>query len=123
MTTSAVFLGLLGVTLQFLPTEILSNLGVEVNSINKLVLQMLGALYLGFAMLNWMGKNNLIGGVYSRPVAIGNFTHFTIGAITLIKLVFTQGETIFIITGIFYTLFALAFFKIVFTHPIKEIKN
>ena len=31
------------------------------------------ALYLGFASLNWMAKDNLIGGIYSPPVAIGIF--------------------------------------------------
>ena len=122
MTFSAAFLGLLGILSQFMPAEILTGLGSEVSSINKFVVQIAGSLYLGFAMLNWMGKNNLIGGVYSRPVSIGNLTHFAIGAITLIKLVFSESNTLLITLTIVYSLFALAFAKIVFSHPVKEEK-
>lgn len=120
MTASAVFLGLMGVASQFLPTEILNSLGAESSSAALLIVQLAGALYLAFAILNWMGKNNLIGGVYSRPVSVGNLTHFAIGAITLIKLLFNENNTALIILTIFYAAFALLFAKIVFTHPVKE---
>src|SRR5204862_7388254 len=33
------------------------------------------ALYLGFAVLNWMGCVVLFGGIYGRPVALGNLCH------------------------------------------------
>jgi hypothetical protein len=37
-------------------------------------------------MLNWMARANRIGGIYSRPVAMGNFLHFTMGALVLLGL-------------------------------------
>lgn len=120
MTASAIFLGLLGALSLFLPSEILTFLRSEVGLINKLIVQITGALYLGFAMLNWMAKENLIGGIYSRPVSVGNLTHFAIGAITLIKLLFTYNNTVLIILTIAYSLFALGFAKVVLTHPVKE---
>lgn len=46
---------------------------------------LLGAAYLGLAVLNWMAREKLIGGIYSRPVAVGNFTHFLAAAIVLAK--------------------------------------
>lgn len=123
MIVSAIFLVELGLAGQFFPSEILLNFGIKVSVITKLVLQLSGALYLGFAFLNWMAKDNIIGGVYSRPVAIGNLSHFTIGAITLIKLWITgQAETVIIVLAILYLIFAMVFAKIVFTHPIKEEK-
>jgi hypothetical protein len=122
MIASAAFLGLLGAASQFLPAEILVYFNVEANTLNEMIIQLAGALYLGFAMLNWMGKSNIIGGVYSRPVSMGNFLHFLIGAITLANVLFAgnNGTAIIVIT-ILYSLFALAFAKIVFFHPVKAI--
>lgn len=120
MQASAFVLGLSGILSQFLPTGILNALEVEANSINELSLQLLGALYIGFAILNWMAKDNIIGGVYSRPVSVANLTHFAIGAITLTKLNFYQSNIIIIILTIIYVLFALMFTKIVFSQPYKK---
>lgn len=84
MTSSAIFLGLAAVVCTFLPEEIVDLLGLEAG--NTIILQILGALYFGFAMVNWMGKSNLIGGIYGKPVALGNFSHFMIAGIALAKL-------------------------------------
>ena len=34
-----------------------------------------------------MAKESLIGGIYNRPIAIGNFMHFAVGAMALIKII------------------------------------
>ena len=34
-------------------------------------------------MTNWMVKGSRVGGIYNRPIAIGNLVHFAVGAITL----------------------------------------
>lgn len=118
MSSSAILMGLFGITSQFLPQEILISLNAEPNFASILILQICGALLLGFAMLNWMARTNLIGGIYSRPLAIGNLTHFAIGAITLTKIVFSNSDSVIIIVLTFtYILFALLFAKVVFTHP------
>ena len=77
-----------------------------------------GALYLGFAMLNWMAKDNLIGGIYSRPVAIGNFAHYFILAATLFRLVFAGPlPAILWAVAIVYGIFASWFGWVLFTSP------
>jgi hypothetical protein len=118
-TASAIFLGLLGIDLTFIPQEIASFLSLSADS--SLFLQLTGALYFGFAMINWMVKGSTIGGIYNRPIAIGNFTHFLIGALALIKFSLNNSDSIpiLIITAI-YTLFAVLFSFIVFTHPLKS---
>jgi hypothetical protein len=80
---------------------------------------MIGALYLGFAMLNWMAQGNVIGGIYSRPVAMANFTHFMIAGLALSKAVVT-GEhppallAAALVYGVLAVLFAyVAFFLVV----------
>jgi len=85
MTTSAVMMGAAGAAASFLPQEILQHAGLASNGSAVLGVQILGALYLGFAMLNWIARANLIGGIYSRPVAMGNFLHFTVAALALVK--------------------------------------
>ena len=68
MACSAMFMLLAGVLLTFAPQEVLAFGGSRPEPISVLVVQAAGALYLGFAVLNWMAKESLIGGIYSRPV-------------------------------------------------------
>ncbi len=121
MTASALFSGVLGISFIFFPDDIVSYLGIEANTITLIFLQLLSSLYLGFAILNWMAKGTLIGGIYNRPIAIGNFMHFGVGAITLVKLVFNiQVHTeIIILLTILYVIFAIAFAYVFMTNPSK----
>ena len=118
MTACAILLGLTGIALTFFPQEI----SIAVNSIDAdpIVLQIIGALYFGFAMLNWTAKDNLIGGIYGRPIAIGNFTHFMIGAYALLKFAVRNSSTTIWILAIVYILFAAAFGYIFTNHPAKK---
>jgi hypothetical protein len=75
-TISAIFLGLVGIGFSFLPDEIIMYLNIESNPFLTLLLQLLGSLYLGFGIMNWMAKGSLIGGIYNRPIVIGNSMHF-----------------------------------------------
>lgn len=116
MTTSAVILGVTGIVLTFMPAEVSSLL--KFTEPIAIVFQLIGALYFGFAMLNWTAKANLIGGIYSRPVAIGNFTHFLIGGLAFIKLVLHRTDATYIWAfAILYLLFASLFGYVLFTNP------
>jgi Na+-driven multidrug efflux pump len=86
MTLSSLIMGVVGIILLFFPHELLNYFtsGGEV-ILSALVLQILGALYFAFAMVNWTAKPNLIGGIYGRPISIGNLLHFSVGALALLK--------------------------------------
>ncbi|AWV99146.1 hypothetical protein [Arcticibacterium luteifluviistationis] len=118
MTASSVFLGLAAVLFTFLPQEVVGFLGLE--SGNTIILQILGALYFGFAMLNWMGKSSLIGGIYGRPVALGNFSHFAIAGIALLKL-FIKAPDFggMVVLTLFYLTFAVLFGLVLFGKLLK----
>jgi len=121
MTSSALFLAIIGILLSFLPKEILDYLNVEPNIITALFLKILSALYLGFGILNWMAKGTLIGGIYNRPIAIGNLMHFGVGAIALFKVVSniqTHSEII-ISLAVVYVIFAILFAYVFRTNPAK----
>ena len=124
MTLSAIFLAIIGILLSFLPKEIADYLNVELNVITILFLKMLSALYLGFAILNWMAKGTLIGGIYNKPIAIGNLMHFGVGAIALVKIASNIQTHIVIIISLtaMYVFFALLFAYIFRTNPTKTKK-
>jgi hypothetical protein len=87
MTLSAVALAALGISASFLPQEILSRAAMPPDRFAVALIQVAGALYVGFAMLNWSAKGALLGGIYGRPIVLANFAHFAVGAIALFKIV------------------------------------
>src|SRR5205814_1265148 len=113
--SSAIVMGAAGILLTFLPQEAAALIGWPNGSI--VVLQTFGAIYFGFAMTNWMLKGTLIGGIYNRPVAVGNFSHFFIAAMALLK--FSPKSIALIIVTFLYCILATAFGYILFTHPVK----
>ena len=122
MTISAVILGVTGIILSFMPQEVSHFLRLPEST--PIVFQILGALYFGFAMLNWTAKANLIGGIYSKPVAIGNFTHFLIGGLALIKLLLDNTNRISIwVCAMLYLIFAVLFGYVVFNNPASTNKS
>src|SRR5699024_9613431 len=120
MTASAVIMGVVGLLFIFIPAEIAHYFNLTPSIINILVLQTLGALYFSFAVLNWMGKANLIGGIYGKPVSMGNFAHFFIVSITIIKFVFSHQTSIILwVTAFIYIIFAILFGTVAFGNPVK----
>ena len=121
MISSSIFLGLTGTILTFLPNETISSIGLTSNPISTLSFQLLGALYLGFAMTNWMAKGSLIGGIYNKPIAIGNFMHFGVGTLALVKIVpnFQLHSEVVISLTVVYAIFALLFAYVFRTNPVK----
>jgi len=110
----------LGVVASFLPQEIATHFGARPDAQIVLVIQITGALYLGFAALNWMAKAVLIGGIYSRPVALGNFLHFGVVAMVLVKSLLNgyRANDVIVETAL-YSFFAVGFGLALFTHPIS----
>ncbi len=76
MTLSAIILALIGISLIFFPKEILDYFELSVSDTLELLMQIIGSFYFAFAMLNWMSRGSIIGGIYNRPIAMANLTHF-----------------------------------------------
>ncbi len=119
MSVSAVFLALAGVSMTFFPNEIANHIGLAAAKPSQLVIQILGALYFGFGMLNWMAKGSIVGGIYNKPLVIANLSHFAIGCLALIKGLAGSGNQYFavlILTGV-YAIFAVLFGILFVRHP------
>lgn len=123
MSLSALLMAILGVLATFLPQEILDYSDSHPEGLLLLIVQITGALYMGFAILNWMARSNLIGGIYNRPVALGNFLHFTMVALVLLKALMVEQSVEIVVGAVVYSAFAIWFGLAIFTHPIKDGKN
>ena len=121
MITSTIFMGVLGIAASFFPKEIVGYMGLSAAFPATILLQLTGALYLGFGMMNWMAKAVLISGIYARPLAMGNFMHFLVGGLALVKVVFNNSGSFYTwIAAMFYFVFAVSFSIIAFTAPAKK---
>ena len=124
LTASAFVLGALGIAGSFLPQELLAALGVAPSGVLALLVQLLAALLFAFSMVNWMARGSLIGGIYNRPVAIGNLTHFVIGALALAKAVMAgQRHPIVLVLAAIYVVFAIGFAALFVRSPVKELER
>jgi len=121
MIICAAILGIIGVILIFLPKE--SEVYLNMGNSKAIVFQILGALYFGFAIINWTAKGNLTGGIFNRPIVIGNFTHFFIGSLILIKFTIVHtSQIVLILIMIAYLALAVTFGYLLFMHPGLEEK-
>ncbi|WP_299758797.1 hypothetical protein [uncultured Pontibacter sp.] len=122
MMASALGMAAAGVSLLFLPQEIQACFHTSPTAILALVLQLMGALYFAAAATNWMAKGSLVGGIYNRPIVIGNLAHFFSGAAILLKVAFSTTSVAILCLSILYLIFALCFAHLLFRHPVPQQK-
>jgi hypothetical protein len=115
LIASSAALALPGIAATFAPAELLRGVSVDPAGPVLLIVQVLGALFLALAVINWTARGAPIGGIYSRPISLGNQLHFTVGAITLAKYVGSHGGSP-LLFGLLtvYIVFAVGFGLLVF---------
>ena len=125
LTFTAITLGAIGIIFTFIPDTILNQLNIDTNATTLFLIQIMGALYFAFGMLNWMSRESLTGGIYNRPIAVANFTHFFIAGLTLTKGLISNSNLphIFWIVGLIYFLLCILYGVILFRNPISETKS
>lgn len=80
---SAVLYFAAALPLLFAPEELLRYAGAAPSTLDTALLQVIGSAIFGFAMLNWMNRYGVVGGIYGRPVVLANFTHAATAALLL----------------------------------------
>src|SRR5690606_25412296 len=85
MIMTALYFIVTGLGFTFLPEEIIRFFDTQTNRFLLLIFQLLGAAYLGLGMTSWISRNSLIGGIYNRPLVLGNFLYFLLGAFASVK--------------------------------------
>ncbi len=124
MTSSSLFLGLAGIFSLFAPDVLLSTLNLPKTNPAPVLIQLMGAMYFSFALMNWTAKDSLIGGIYARPVSLANFSHFFSGVLLLIKYQLSNEMNAIIIFVLFaYTIYTFLFYWLVFRHTGIVVKH
>ena len=117
MTMSSIILGTVGIFALFAPENLLTLLSAPIASPLPTLIQMLGALYFSMSLINWTAKDSAIGGIYARPVSLGNFSHFFSGMFILGNYLLTKEFNIFtLLIALVYAVLAFLFYWLVFRH-------
>ena len=117
MIISALFLAGVGCFTLFAPDRVLGMHGTPPDNATMLLIQMMGALYLGFALLNWTARGAIIGGIYARPLALGNFLHFAMVAVMLTREAIEHGVIQLATSAAVFSAFAIGFGVVLFRPP------
>jgi hypothetical protein len=111
---SAIFLAILGLLTSFLPQKVLGLHGTQPDGPTILLIEMMGALYLGFEILNWTARGVLIGGIYARTLALGNFLHFAMVGVMLTREAIDHMAVPLAISALVFSIFAVGFGLVLF---------
>jgi hypothetical protein len=115
LATSAAAMALAGVLLTFLPQEVLAaTTGVAATPPAAAIVQVAGALYLGFAILDWMNRGNRHGGIYGRPLVVANLLQFWAAGMALLK---AGGHPALTAAGVVSLALGVAFGALLFREP------
>jgi hypothetical protein len=122
LTLSAIVLFIAGGAALFAADEATRLLDPAPSRAMPLMVQLAGSGLLGFAALDWMSRGNRIGGIYARPIGIGNLLLFLTAALSLGKPAIFGGlpPAVAVIAAVF-ALLAVSFAWLVFVHdPLAE---
>jgi len=121
MTGASVVLGLGGMACLFVPKEIFRLYDPAAEDMQGLLVQLLGAGFLGFAALDWVSRHSPLGGIYGRPVVGANYAHFLIGSLLTVRAAIGQPHNVLLWSTLAaYALFAIAFAAILFGPPPRK---
>jgi len=118
LIASGLFMLALGLAASFFPQEVLFNARMQPTNLGILLVQATGALYAGFGVVNWAARGTRLGWENNRPLALGNFLHFTMMTVALVKALIAGALNPTIAAfGLLYLLFAASFGRALVTRP------
>lgn len=107
--------------LLFAPEEVLRSSRLEPVPAMTLVVQLVGCGAFGFAMLNWMNRFTVAGGIYARPLVVANLANAGSASALLAKVALRPDATLPILAALaVYLLIAIAFGYLLITAPPTE---
>lgn len=121
LVASTIFNGIMGLLTSFLPQEVLEIIGLPSSPVHVLLVQILSAFYISLAMINYLSKDAVIGGIYNRPILMGNIAYHGIASLALVKYAMSQGifSATFITLTVVYCALSLGFLRLFFVVPGK----
>jgi len=90
LSVSAIAYLLAALALLFTAEELLHFALGAASQLDVALLQLIGAALFGFAMLNWLNRYSIVGGIFSRPLVVANLAHTATAALMLGHLAVRQ---------------------------------
>jgi uncharacterized membrane protein YgdD (TMEM256/DUF423 family) len=122
MTVSAAALFLIGGAGLFAAPEAAGWLGATETAPTSIIVQLAACAVLALAVMNWYSRNSRVGGIYARPLCLGNLLFFFGAAACVGKAVTVSqlpGSWLALLLG--FSLPGLAFAWLIFFHdPLPE---
>lgn len=115
---SSLLLAVLGGGLLFFPEASADILSLPDGSARALPLVAGGQL--GFAMLNWTGRGAVYGGVYGRPIVVGNFGNAVVTSSALLRTQMDDGSASGWLVVVALLLYLVAFIRLTFWPPFED---
>lgn len=112
---SALYLGVLGFALLFAGDELLPRLVPAFPASASWIGQLVAGAWLGAALLDWNGRENLLGGIYGRPQVILNLMLFLVSALALVRAALPM--PLVAVLTVPMSLLALAYAAVLFRGP------
>lgn len=119
LTGSAVLYLLSSIALLFAAEELLRLALGTASELDVALLQLIGAGLFGFAMLNWLSRFSLLGGIYGRPLLVANLAHTATAALMLGHLIERPVSPWLAAAALAYAALGVAFGAKLFLHPMR----
>ena len=120
LLASSVFLVGVGLTALFFPGTVGSAFPMISDSSGS-AFQLLAGGAIGFGLLNWVGRGAIYGGIYGRPIVVGNLGHGAIIGLVMLRWQLEPGSTGvgWVVAGAFLA-YGSVFGAMLFRPPWKE---
>ncbi len=118
LSIAALVIGLPGLFLLFAPDEALAWFGSAADPAAQLFTQLAGGFATAIGINNWMARGSAIGGVYGRPLLVGNLVAFFTAGLSLLKAPGPlSGHPAVIAVAVLMLLCGAGFGRLLFVHP------
>ena len=115
---SSVVLAVLGLVCLFVPDAVASALSMPEGAGEALPFAASGLV--GFAAMNWTGRGAIYGGIYGKPIVLGNWTTSVVLTLTLLGWQLDEPTALgWVVIGVL-GVYAAAFTRLQFFPPFEE---
>src|SRR5688572_15430765 len=117
-TLSALLLGIFGAVLLFAGDEVARRIAPGAAPVVDVVVQLLGGAWLGVATIDWFTRGLAIGGIYGRPIVLGNLTLYLVTAATTLKAAHASPADPLLLVGLAAAIMTVLYTRLLFRSPV-----
>ncbi len=116
VATSVVY-AVVGLALLFAGDDIVGRASTGVPPIALWMAGLLGGAVVSLALLNWIQRHTMIGGIYGRPLLFTNLLFLSNCTFSALRLWRAHGDVVYGVTCVVSAILFAAFGRLLFTNP------